>query len=191
MILSGERLPTIEASRVSLRWLELADAPDLYRIFSDPEVMAYWSSPPMTEESEARELVESIHRSFEAHGLYEWGIARREDDRVIGTVTLWHLDERNRRAEIGFTLVREVWGRGYMKEALSAAFDFAFGPMNMTRIEADVDPENAASLRLLEGLGFRREGLLRERWHVGGRVLDSVILGLLRRDWNAHGTVHE
>lgn len=191
MILSGDRLPTIEAQRVELRWIEMDDAADLYRIFSDPEVMKFWSSPPMTDPSEAEELVAGIRLGFAAHSLYEWGVARRDDDRLIGTFTLWHLDERNRRAEIGFVLAREVWGQGYMREALTAAFDYAFGPMDLTRLEADVDPDNAAALGMLEGLDFRREGLLRERWHVGGQVFDSVILGLLRRDWNARGTVPE
>jgi RimJ/RimL family protein N-acetyltransferase len=176
---------------VALRWIGMEDAADLYRIFSDPEVMKYWSSPPMTQSEEAEALVEGIHRGFAAHSLYEWGIVRKEDGRLIGTFTLWHLDERNRRAEIGFALARDVWGHGYMREALTAAFDFAFGPMDLSRLEADVDPDNAVSLGLLERLGFRREGLLRERWHVGGQVLDSVILGLLRRDWNARDTVRE
>ncbi|MGH8430561.1 MAG: GNAT family N-acetyltransferase, partial [Solimonas sp.] len=62
-------------------------------------------------------------------------------------------------------------------------FDFAFGTPNLRRLEADVDPRNANSLRILGKLGFRREGLLRERWNVGGEIQDTVFLGLLARDW--------
>jgi [ribosomal protein S5]-alanine N-acetyltransferase len=177
------RLPELRSPRVVLRWLELEDAPELLQIYANPEVMAYWSTPPMRELGEARRLIVDIHRLFAAHSLYEWGIVRLDDARVIGTLTFSSLDAKNRRAEIGFALARDAWGHGYMSEAAAVALDFAFGPLGLTRIEADVDPRNDASLRLLERLGFVREGLARERWRVGGEVQDSVMLGLLRREW--------
>lgn len=181
--IEGERLPTIQAERLHLRWLEPADAEDLYRIFSDPEVMKFWSTPPLTEPAQARELVDQIHRSFGEHSLYQWGVALHEGDRVIGTCTLAHLDPKNQRAELGFALARDEWGKGLMREALGALIAFAFGPLDLARLEADVDPRNAASLGLLEHLGFVREGMLRERWRVAGQIQDSVMLGLLRREW--------
>ena len=70
-----------------------------------------------------------------------------------------------------------------MREALTALIGYAFRTLDLHRIEADADPRNAASVRVLEHLGFVREGLLRERWHVGGEVSDSLLLGLLRGDW--------
>ena len=187
MIFTSDSLPEIPAERVVLRWLEDTDAPDLYRIYSDPEVMKYWSTLPLTESAQARELIARIHRLFDDNEMCEWGVVRRCDDRVIGTFTLFHIDRENRRAEIGFALARDVWGQGYMREGLTAAFDFAFGPLGLMRLEADVDPRNQSSLRLLSKLGFRREGLLRERWRVGGQIQDSVILGLLRRQRSGDG----
>ena len=108
-----------------------------------------------------------------------------EDDRIVGTCTLFNLDARNRRAEIGYALARDSWGQGLMSEALGALIAYAFGPLGLTRLEADVDPRNAPSIRIVEKLGFVREGLLRERWHVGGEAQDSLMLGLLRREWGA------
>jgi RimJ/RimL family protein N-acetyltransferase len=70
-----------------------------------------------------------------------------------------------------------------MSEALRLLVDFAFGSLGLHRLEADVDPRNGPSLRLLERLGFRREGLLRERYHAQGEIQDSVILGLLAPEW--------
>lgn len=141
----------------------------------------------MRAEADARALLDDIQACFAAKSLFQWGVARREDDWVIGTCTLYHLDGRNRRAEIGFALGREHWGRGLMQEALGALLGYAFDTLNLHRVEADVDPGNAASLRLLERLGFVREGMMRERWLVGGGVQDSVILGLLRREWSEQG----
>jgi RimJ/RimL family protein N-acetyltransferase len=77
-----------------------------------------------------------------------------------------------------------------MGEALAALIDHSFGVLRLRRLEADVDPDNASSLRILGRLGFQREGLLRERWSVGGGIQDSVFLGLLAREWrggSAHG----
>lgn len=184
MPLPGTQLPEVRATRVALRWLEDADAPDIFRIYSDPEVMKYWSTVPMREPAQAQELIESVRRLFPEHTLYEWGVVRLDDEQTIGTVTLASIDESNKRAEIGFALDRAAWGQGFMGEAVAAAIDFAFTRLDLARIEADVDPENAASLRLLARLGFVREGLLRERWRVGGGIQDSVMLGLLRREFD-------
>lgn len=137
----------------------------------------------MTSLAQAEAMLGSIASGYEAGTLLEWGVALREGGSVVGTVTLASIDRNNRRAEIGFMLARDVWRQGYMTEALSAALDYAFGPLDLGRIEADVDPSNAASLRVLQRLGFAREGYLRERWRVGGGVQDTALLGLLRREW--------
>ncbi len=181
-------LPTIPAERVVLRWLTGDDVPALYEIFSHPEVMRYWSSPQHQSMTETQHMLERIHESFHKHELYQWGVARKTDNRVIGTCTLAQIDTQNRRAEIGYILAREYWGQGMMREALTALCNFAFTTMNLNRIEADVDPRNAASLRILDRLGFQREGLFRERWIVGDEIQDSAMLGLLRREWHAQST---
>ena len=184
-MIDSDKLLTIEAGRVRLRWLTEGDVPALFSIFSNPEVMRYWSSPPFKNVDAAAELLADIHDSFARRVLFQWGVARREDDLVIGTCTLFHLDTRNRRAELGYALGREHWGKGHMREALGALLGFAFTDLNLHRLEADVDPANAASIKSLERLGFQREGHLRERWLVAGGVYDSLFYGLLRREWQA------
>ncbi len=147
--------------------------------------MRYWSTLPMSDLAQAGRLIADIHDGFRARRLFQWGVARLEDDRIVGTCTLFAINESQGRAEIGYALGRGFWGRGYMNEALTALLDFAFGSLSMRRLEADVDPRNTGSLRALERLGFRREGLLRERWRVNGESQDSVVLGLLADDWRS------
>lgn len=187
-MIEGDQLPTIPAGRVTLRPLEDRDVPSLYAVFSDEQVMRYWSTPPMRDIAEAQALLDEIRTTFLQRSLFQWGVARTGDDRVVGTCTLFNLDARNRRAEIGYALARDCWGQGLMSEALGALVAYAFGPLDLTRLEADVDPRNAPSIRIVERLGFVREGLLRERWHVGGETQDSVFLGLLRREWEMRAT---
>ncbi|HSK78033.1 MAG TPA: GNAT family protein [Thermoanaerobaculia bacterium] len=182
MLEGATTLPTLETERLTIRWLEDRDVPRLFEIFSNPEVMRYWSSPPLEDIRGAEELLREIRQFFESRTLFQWGVALKEDDRVIGTCTLSSLSASNRRAEIGYALGRAWWGKGYMTEALPALLRFAFGPLGLHRIEADVDPRNLPSLRSVESLGFRREGYLRERYFVNGEVQDSVIYGLLRSE---------
>lgn len=177
-----DRLPTLHTERTTLRALAEADAPALFEIFSDPEVMRYWSSPAHADERRTREMIASIERGFEERSVLQWGIERNADGRLLGTVTLMPA-HRQPRAEFGFILGREHWGQGYAAEAQRAAIGFAFDELGLRRLEADADPANAASVRSLERLGFRREGLLRERWEVEGKITDSAIFGLLARDW--------
>jgi ribosomal-protein-alanine N-acetyltransferase len=184
-VIDGDALPTLDAPRVRLRWLTERDVDALFAVFSDPEMMRFWSTAAMKSRAEAEDYLQRIHEGFARKNLFQWGVERKADRRVLGTCTLFHLDSANRRAEIGYGLHSEHWRQGFMGEALTALFGFAFGPMALRRLEADVDPRNENSLRVLGRLGFRREGLLRERWNVGGEIQDTAFLGLLAREWRS------
>lgn len=139
----------------------------------------------MTKVAEASDLLDEIRSSAADGTLCQWGIARREGDALIGTCTLYRIDRVHRRAEIGYILRRDQWGRGLAHEALVALLGFAFGALGLHRLEADIDPRNAASIRLVERLGFKREGHLRERYRIGGEIQDSFIYGLLEPEWRS------
>jgi len=174
-------LPTLNGSRVLLRPLAAADLDALFAIFSDPEVSRFLAIPRHLDRADTERFLASIHEGFRTGSLYQWGI--EHGGLLAGTCTLGGIDWENRRAEVGFALARACWGQGIMPDALRVLVEHAFGPLNLHRIEADVDPRNEASVRLLEKLGFRREGYLRERYFKDGEIQDSVFLGLLRGDW--------
>lgn len=181
--MSAPVLPKIETERLRLRWIEESDLEQLYSIFSDPQVMRYWSTPPLQSLDQARDLLEEIQASNRAGTILKWGVALKPDDKLIGTVTLFHLDRSNGRGEIGYAQARAYWGNGYINEALHALLKHCFEKLDLRRLEADVDPRNEPSIKTLERLGFQREGFLRERWHVDGEIQDALFYGLLRRDW--------
>jgi RimJ/RimL family protein N-acetyltransferase len=110
-------------------------------------------------------------------------VADRRDDRFIGTTALFALAGPMHRAELGYSLLPSRQGQGLASEAVRLALGHAFDVLGLERIEADVDPRNQASCRLLEKLGFQREGVLRNRWRVGGEFADSIIFGLLRHEY--------
>lgn len=178
-------LPTLDGERVRLRWLSDRDVPALFAVFGDPAVTRYWSAPALRDEGAAAELLAQIHAHFRDRTSFQWGIARRDDDELLGTCSLFRPNFEHRRSELGFALGQAHWGRGYASEAIRLAIAYAFDVLRFGRLEADVDPRNLPSLRALESLAFRREGYLRERYHVNGEVQDSVLLGLLATEWQA------
>ena len=180
---------TLRTDRLLLRPLREADAPAIFAIRSDPTIMRYTSSLPMTSQDQAEAFIARDTKDMAAGEILRLGLQRLEDDTVIGTCILFHLNAQCRRAEVGYELRHDAWGRGYMHEALVALLDFGFSELHFNRVEADIDPRNVASARSLERLGFAREGLLRQRWIVDGEVSDSALYGLLLTDWQARRRV--
>lgn len=172
---------SLETSRLSLRRLQASDAPALFRMFSDAETMRYWSRPPFARLDEAEELVARARLSGEEGRSLVLGL--EFEGASIGTCVLHSFEHQCRRAEVGYRMGREYWGRGFMAEALTALFDYAFDELELIRLEADTDPRNTASIRLLERMGFVQEGLLRRRWIVDSEISDTAFFGLLVEDW--------
>jgi len=178
-------LVTLRTDRLVLRPLREADAPAIYAIRSDPTVMRYASSLPLTSSDQAAAFIAHETAGMAAGESLRLGLQRVEDDSLIGTCLLFRINQQCRRAEIGYELRSDAWGRGYMHEALVALVRLGFSELALNRIEADIDPRNAASARSLERLGFSKEGHLRQRWIVNGEVSDSAFYGLLLSDWQA------
>jgi [ribosomal protein S5]-alanine N-acetyltransferase len=176
---------TLTTSRLVLRPLRHEDVQAFFAIWSDAEAMRYFSFSAMTHLDQATDRVARLLKTSDEGKDLGCVVTLKTTGEAIGKCDLFHVDEQCRRAEIGFSLQRRHWGRGYMAEAASAVIEHAFGTLDLRRIEADIDPRNAASARLLERLGFLHEGLLRERWLVGDEVSDSALYGLLARDYQS------
>lgn len=179
---------TLRTPRLTLRQPDAGDVAAMFAIRSDPEVTRYWSGSPWQSLEEAAQWLEGVEAGHRDGSALQFVIDLRDSTRTIGGCTLFNFHRGCRRAEIGYLLGRPYWGRGYMNEALRAMIAHAFGALSLRRLEADIDPDNIASARSLERLGFRHEGRLRERWEVEGQISDSDVYGLLRSEWNAEGT---
>ena len=179
----GSRLPVLHTPRLTIRPLSESDVADLFAVFSDPIVMRYWDGVPMKSLDDAMRYIDHIHHGFRRRELFQWGIADNGTNAVLGTCTLIHLSMLHQRAEIGFALRQERWGQGLGSEAVRKVIEFAFDTLHLHRIEADVDPRNERSIRLLHRLGFKGEGQLRERYFMNGERQDAVVMGLLRQEW--------
>jgi ribosomal-protein-alanine N-acetyltransferase len=175
--------PCLETPRLLLRELCPHDEQALFRLFSDPELTRYYDLDTFQNPSQARELIERFARRFQAQVGLRWAIAfRHQPDQLIGTCgyNLWVRPVR--RAILGYELARPHWRQGIMTEALNALLDFGFAPMELNRVEALTFPENTASCLLLEKLGFRREGVLRQYEYLKGKYQDMAMYALLSKE---------
>jgi [ribosomal protein S5]-alanine N-acetyltransferase len=174
--------PILSGARVRLRPLRADDADALFALQSDPRVMRYWSHPPWTERAQAVERIAQLERDRATSEFHSWAATLDGDDTLVGTGALFAINRTHARAEVGYSLAATHWGNGYALEMVRLIVAFAFDTLGLERLEADIDPRNAASCRLVERAGFVREGLLRARWRVAGEITDSAMYGLLRSD---------
>lgn len=176
-------LPWLDGERVRLRAPMAEDIDPLFALFSDPEVMRFWSRGPMTERTEALVYIQGIIDGYNRREMLNWIVADRASGSMIGTCTLYDLQPQHLRAGIGYALSPVLHGQGLAREAVALALDWAFSTLELGRIEADVEPRNLPSSRLLLALGFRHEGRLRQRFATDSEIQDSDVYGLLASEW--------
>ncbi|MEQ1597486.1 MAG: GNAT family protein [Casimicrobium sp.] len=172
-----------ETARFRVRLVTREDLSALLVVNSDEAVTQFLPYETWRSMSDAEAWLQRVEKSQATGTALQFVIAEKATDQAIGTVLIFRHDEGSARAELGYVLGRSHWGTGAMFEALQALIEHAFGAMALRRLEAEVNPQNAASIALLERLRFKREGLARERWVNKGVPIDVVTFGLLKREW--------
>ena len=165
----------LETSRLRLRAFRMEDAAALFALRSDPRVMRHLARPIATTIADAEALIASIQDDLAQENGITWAITLRDDDQLIGTIGFYRLKKEHRCGEIGYLLHPDHQGQGLMGEALEMVMAHGFSVIGLHRIEADTDPCNEASNRLLLRHGFTREAHLRENVLWEGRWLDTYI----------------
>lgn len=186
-LLTFEPPPELFTPRTRLRAvLAEDDATPLFRIYADPLATKHLAREPMARVDEMRSKLKSDLKEAKQGDAVRWVICDRMASGALGYVGIFRWSQRNRYAELGYVLARERWGQGLMGEVLPALIEFAFTRMRLHRLEALVDPENKASVRLLQQNGFEQEGLMRER-ALGDQdhYVDTAITALLEPAWRS------
>ncbi|GIP23653.1 GNAT family N-acetyltransferase [Paenibacillus sp. J22TS3] len=184
-------IPDLETSRLRLRKLEDRDASALFQIWGNSDVVRFLNMARLESIQETREMIDLLNGLSESEDTLRWGIELKETGGLIGSCgfNIWQLSGAD-RGEIGYDLGKPYWGQGYMPEALSANLKFGYSVMGLNRIEALVLEENKASQRVLDKLGFKPEGLLREyqRNEQGEGYIDLQLHALLKREYREWGS---
>ncbi|MCD6035108.1 MAG: speG [Rickettsiales bacterium] len=182
-----ERFPVLDAGEgIVLRELVREDAPALFEYISHPEVQRF-----ISDEDIPRTPPEAIRETEYWGGLFHqrqsiyWAIADRETNHLIGTCGFNFWNRLHKKGEISYDLARPLWGKGIMTRVLEKMIQFGFEEMQMHRISATVSPENPASIRVLDKLGFKHEGCMREYKIVHGGWEDAVMYAMLAHEYEA------
>jgi RimJ/RimL family protein N-acetyltransferase len=177
--------PTLPTARLLLRPFAQADAQALFALQSNARVLRYWDAPPWKERARAERFIAACAQMAQEGTGARLAIERAADRAFIGWCCLVQWNPDHRSARMGYCLDEPAWGQGFATEAAAALLHWAFDSLDLNRVQAETDTRNTASSRVLEKLGFVREGMLREDCIVNGDVSDSWVYGLLRRDWQA------
>jgi RimJ/RimL family protein N-acetyltransferase len=175
--------PTLRSTRLMLRPFRDTDAESLFAMHSNVRVMRYWDSPPWREPERAGRFIAAARQIADDGTGMRLALERVTDGSFVGWCGIARWNPEFRSAALGYCLDETAWGHGYGTEGARALLGWAFDTLDLNRVQAEVDTRNPASYRVMEKLGFVREGLLREDCIVAGEISDTYIYGLLRRDW--------
>ena len=176
------QFPELETQNLILRQVNQSDSRDIFQHFSDKEVLKYHDLEALTNLEQAQELIKSFDEKFKNNQMIRWGIAKKENNIIIGTCGYHNWLQKSFQAEIGYELSQVYWQKGIMTEALTTIIKFGFEKMELNRISATVMLDNIASMKLLDKLGFEEEGVLREYGFWKGEFHDLKMFSLLKKE---------
>lgn len=185
--MSKRPFPTIQTPRLLLRELVDADLNVIYVNFSNAEMMRYYDLKPLSSRAQAEKLLVRFKHHFQRNRGVRWGIESRENGRLLGTIGYHTLKKAIRKAEIGYDLHPDHWGKGVMTEAVTAVLPYGFNIMQLNRIEARIVVDNTASARVVQKVGFTHEGTLRQVVQGRKPLGDLAIYALLAEEWRQNG----
>ncbi len=171
--------PELSTGRLLLKQITPADAPALFVLRADENVMRYIDRPLAKTEEDVLPLIHLITQGLEKNDSLTWGIFLKDDPRLMGTIGFWRILPEHYRAEIGYLLHPALQGKGMMSEAMKAVLAYGFGAMQLHSVEAHVNPANAASIALLQKHRFVREAYFKENYFARGQFMDSAVYSLL------------
>ncbi len=173
----------LRTERLVLRRVTLAEAKDVFAYRSDPAIYRFQNFKPGTIE-EVVTFIEGCSTIPNLAGTwYQLGVFL--NNHLIGDCGLHFLDPNNSQVEVGYTIAGPHQRKGFGKECVVAILDFLFGTLKKHRVIASLDPMNEPSVRLLEKLGFRREGVFRKSILVDGKWEDDLVYAILADEWTS------
>lgn len=180
----GDRMfPVLETERLMLREITNKDVHAIYNCFSNEEVTRYYGQDPLLNIKQAEEMVNFFSESFLNKRGIRWGIEKKGEQGIIGTVGFNAWTPNHKRAEIGYEIFPDFWRNGYASEAIHKVISYGFNMMNLSRIGAVVFLANEASNQLLSKSGFQKEGILKDYMFQNGESHDTYVYSLLKRNY--------
>ncbi|OOQ61095.1 GNAT family N-acetyltransferase [Mucilaginibacter pedocola] len=171
--------PTLLTARLTMRELNFDDADALFTLRTDPDVLKYIDINQPKAIEAVYDWIKMILGIHEKNEGVMWALSLQGSTEMIGSIGIWNINKQHHRAEVGYMLSPLHQGKGFMQEALNEAIAYAFGHINLHSVEANLNPDNIASINLLERCGFVREACFKENYNYKGTFVDSAVYSLI------------
>lgn len=176
--------PTIKTERLILRPFTLADAPEVQRLVGERDIASTTMHIPHPyEDGMAEEWIAAYQERFDRGEQVRFAITHREQDYLIGAIDLFAIDSQHDKAELGYWIGKPYWNQGYCTEAASALLKYGFETLELNRIYATHFSRNPASGRVMQKVGMKHEGCLRQYAKKWGIYEDFETYGILRSEY--------
>jgi [ribosomal protein S5]-alanine N-acetyltransferase len=176
----AKEFPIIETNRLFLRKATKLDAKHMFTYLSDKDVVKHMGLEPFQTLNDVYDEISWYQSIYDEGSGIRWGITLKDSDKVIGSCGFLNMKFKHHRAEVGFELSKDYWGKGIASEALEAIVRYGYLHYQLERIEALIELKNIPSQILVERLGFIREGLLRHYEFTCGKFDDLYIYSILK-----------
>ncbi|WP_297761195.1 GNAT family N-acetyltransferase [uncultured Muriicola sp.] len=176
-----DQFPLLKSERLIFREFKDSDVAPFYALRTHKDVLNFMDTNPLENLLASEKMIHENHTMFQSQQGISWAITDVQHHLFMGYFLLWNVNHKHSRAEIGYALHPEYWGKGYMKETFKIMLPFAFKTLKLHRLEANINPNNKRSERLLIETGFVKEGHFKEHYLFNGKFLDSVIYSLLEK----------
>jgi ribosomal-protein-alanine N-acetyltransferase len=182
MARASAAFPTLVTKRLRLRQFEARDLVGLHACFSDQQAMRFWNFPACKTMAETATMLAWLANTTRRADSLAWAVAKKSNGQLIGMVNYHQRQARHGRLHLGYIIAPRQQGNGFGAEAVRAVLSYCSEALKAHRIEALIHPDNAASIRLVERLGFCCEGgPLTDYWRVGGTYMSPMIYALINR----------
>ncbi|MEU6236324.1 GNAT family protein [Kitasatospora sp. NPDC047058] len=172
----------LTGARTVLREFRHDDAADALQVMGDDRVTKWLSFDSRSPEQVQAMIDSAVERAQQSHrNEYYLAITPLDSDRLVGFVRVGLSGVQ--AGKLGYAVAADSWGRGLATDAARTMVQFAFEELGLHRVSAAIGPDNAASIRLIENLGFAREGVLRDHVFTNGAWRDSVLYSVLAQEW--------
>ena len=172
----------IHTRRLVLKKLDISYKNEIYHYRSDPSIGKYQSFKPKCIEDVESFIHDNTIKINIEDTWFQMGIFN--SDQLMGDIGIHFLGPNNAQCEVGYTVAKQYQRQGFGCEAVMGIINFLFTDLQKHRLIASVDPENSASIKLLEKIGFRREAFFRKSVFIDNEWTDDVVYALLNEEWD-------
>ena len=176
--------PALETERLILRRIMLDDAADYFLLRSSVDAMKHICKPLHTSIEETKAMIYKVNEMIDSNNGLGWAVCLKNKNTMIGSVSFHRIEKEHYRAEIGYMLHPDYWKLGIISEAVGALIDFGFNTLNFHSIEANIDPTNIGSEKVLQKFNFVKEAYYKENYFYNGQFLDTAVFSLLNKSVN-------